>query len=230
MDKFYKYYNNYIKVNNQYIVKGIPTDGLVSHWPLYDNMNDAINSNHLGTNCGYEYVATPWGTSSLRLKDRADYNGFNNNILNWQQSDFTVAGWFYPEDYLADNYLKLLKNTTRNNYYAEIENIKNTTDLHFYKKSPDGYSSCDIENNTGTNVWFHLVFQKYWDSTQNCEIYNAYFNGKRMTNNFKPAYCNLCDSVGILFFNAIIGRASDIYYYNRNLTDQEIKKLYNQFS
>ncbi|MCF8318428.1 MAG: leucine-rich repeat domain-containing protein, partial [Haliscomenobacter sp.] len=227
-----------IKTMAQTIPSYVPTNGLVGWWPFNGNANDESGNGNHGTVNGATL------TSDRNGKANAAFNFSNNYIIipdNPSLSGFsniTISGWINTQTFPSENnllsgivtkwYGQLNCGKSSDNYGIWVNSNKTisvgTNNYQFYPTN-----TINSINKIQTS-WEHFTF--IHTSTGGGLLY---INGELISSNKlggdicaskNPIYFGCDNFSGSLnrFFN---GKLDDIAIWNRALSENEIKSLYN---
>ena len=210
----------------------VPTNGLVGYWPFNGNANDESGNGNHGTVNGATLTTDRNGMANGAY----NFNGIsnikisNNNNLNNLTSNFSISFWFSISQFYTNSSGDwasfFCKSTTTANpqYRLAYENESKKFDLMFNGKQFYFYYSKGLIINQFYNV--QIIIEN--------NVIKFYINNEQLTINSTTNYSNYSINLDLLLgqdpagLNEYhFGKLDDISIYNRALTDQEIKALYN---
>ena len=224
-----------INVMAQNIPSYVPKDGLVGFWPFNGNANDESGNGNHGTVNGATLTADRNGVanSAYSFDGIDDYIEVSDNkTLDITQS-VTISVWLYKPNF-KQRYeaimTKEINGTNTNNITYKFQLSENNELLHYTSR---GYLN---KTKFSNQQWHNFIgictidsIKLYLDGALVEKSQNQ-FNFNNLTTN------NLPINIGRLTYYEPIsvgnermyfeGKLDDIAIYNRALSDQEIKQLY----
>lgn len=218
-----------------------PTDGLIVHYPLRDNANDASGNGHHLNNKNVTFVPgavhDPTATHAY-FSGNKSYLYYNKSayhaIFNLQ--DFTISGWARVD--------------TMPNLYGNIFEIGETTFLRFFRPSvgnrrvQGGYRfglgldwithNMFVESVPFLSDWHHYVLTSRFENDMNTmtlyldgQFYDSFIEEDTpfILYEHPDSLLHIGGRPGANTLN-LRGGLLDIFYYNRVLSPQEIGQLY----
>lgn len=212
--------------NNDYI----PQEGLVAYYPFNNNTKDESKFKNIATVCGSSLT-----TDRFSIENRAYYfDGIDDYIIipddsqiNFDTLDFTISLWFYP-DSVPDWQAKILcKNGEyRQLMFQYLGATYGNKSQHICIDYQGGGLEIWSEYKYEINNWNHVLFSRHVDT-----IY-VYSNGILSNRKIVSSSQNIGGTNDIYigcregFINYFAGKIDDIVIYNRALSDDEIRTLY----
>lgn len=217
-------------------ISQIPQDGLVGYYPFNGDANDESNSGNNGTVYGASLDKDRFGNA-----DRAYFfNGIDDYILisgakYLNTNNFSYSIWVKASDLpLNRNAYNILEaGTYTNNFYGLVfsinNNYLNTTGFRVTNGNSD---STFVGSQTGQlpspGLWYNVVVTRDKDSLL------MYINTKKMIginiSGQYPYYNDTAISVYIgtrnQLFQFFHGHLDDLRIYNRSISPEEVKMLY----
>ena len=213
----------------QNIPSYVPKDGLVGWWPFNGNANDESGNGNHGTVNGATLTSDRNGKPNCAY----DFDGVSNNIIvsNEKQFDFikefTISVWIKPnQTFNGQKFIITKFKNYDDSYSLGLENNKIDARLNPKK---NGWQVFSGSTNIDKSLWINL------NMILKNNLINIYMNGKL---EFSKSFIDsLYDSQAPLVFGDFYGNnfyldrlfngsLDDIAIYNRALTDQEVKQLY----
>ena len=215
----------------QAIPSNVPKDGLVGWWPFNGNANDESGNGNHGTVNGATLTSDRNGkeNSAYSFDGFKDYMSINkSNSLNIN-SEITISVWFKLTnwDKIVNTWASLISKSTSPsicNYRISI----NTKEVSFIYKGKD-YNLKYDPSLIKLDVWNNIVVLVN-DNTKTLSIFinNSKLNNNLTINNFSDG-----EDMDLEFgrdqpgaTDYFYGSLDDIAIYNRALSKQEIKQLY----
>jgi len=205
---------------------GIPTLGLLAWWPFNGNANDMSGNSHNGTVKGATLTTDRFGKTNSAynfVKTNKDYITFDNIIGKFGTSDFTVSMWYIGT--LAYGVTKWNEESFSNLWMlgGGFWICQSTDQSTMFQISP-------LTTITKTQ-WNNLIIQRQ------SSIYRLYVNGV-LDSSYTPSTNYNITNNNPLVIGAMIapisgpvgcmdGKIDDVGIWNRSLTTQEIKNVYN---
>jgi hypothetical protein len=208
----------------QNIPSYVPKDGLVGYWPFNGNANDESGNGSHGTISG----ATLTLDRNGKTNSAYSFDGIKNFISITPSKNlslgnqFTISIWF-KRNLSSDNdrIFSFEKAGSPDGYQFRFAIDVNTIDnnkLYFIGASNNVNNSTGWTNNTGyTLKTKNTIDNSIWNNvilTRNNSLFMLFLNGSLQ---------NSSQTSQIIDFN---GKLDDIAIYNRALSDQEVKQLY----
>ena len=224
----------------QNIPSYVPKDGLVGWWPFNGNANDESGNGNHGTVNGATLTSDRFGNANKAYNfDGIDDNIIFNNSPIIKNSKFSISGW-----------IKVNGNPQQSSGALPVINLgyngyRTTNEIYFGSHQYPPINKLAINTGGARNItskgeleighWKHitLVHQEldylpssftFFIDNKKYEIDNYGSSGTPFPLNNSMAFgVQLSESDIKSFFNGII---DDIAIYNRALSDQEVKQLY----
>jgi len=208
--------------------------GLVGHWTMSQDslksptiIADKTPYGNDGTIYGATFVADRKGKANkaMSFDGSDDYIDCGNDesldltgdfsIELWIKSSSTIAGTLFNKNYISDG------------YFLTYLNFPDTGKVAFYAGSGD-VELDSVESNLNNNTWRHLVFQVD-GTTQKIYIDGTLDNSREKVSGEAEDTNFFIGSRGGTwrFFNGLI---DDVHIYNRALSVEEIKLLYESYN
>ena len=203
----------------------ISTEGIVAYYPFNGNANDESGKGHNGIVNGAALTKDRKGN----INKAYNFNGISNNIL--------AANGINGKTFSLSIWINIASADLSRHEIISFGDI--ATNQSFFLHIVDNKVSCDIANVQGmytsnscsVNGWHHCVVNSvnglvslYIDNT-----FRSSFNFSSMNisgTNFSIG--SLWDNFQTFGYSWYSGSLDDIRIYNRALTDNEIKQLYNE--
>ncbi len=218
----------------QNIPSYVPTNGLVGWWPFNGNANDESGNGNHGTVNGATLTADRSGVANSAFSFKNSYIIIPNNN-KYNINNYTISIWIKSKNInpqvtvVRNNYL----NASNEHFsismnYSINENIAFTTKYNNPNCSPGYWETISKTQNVIDDKYHNII------GTVNGNTINLYIDGllvqTKKTNYSLSSNCWGGDiqigrnwSKDPSFFD---GNLDDIAIYNRALTDQEVKQLY----
>ncbi|MBN8702646.1 MAG: T9SS type A sorting domain-containing protein [Bacteroidetes bacterium] len=218
----------------------LPTDSLKAWYPFNGNANDESGKGNHGTVNGATLTTDRFNS----LNSAYSFDGINDNIFinhsfwNNGWSNFTIAFWLLQNNQQNPNNVGStysVLNSTPHNGISFSSNWWNSNKYAMWIGNGAPASSWNVLLNatSNTNVfigtWNHIVYQKAGST------YKLYINGvldKSVTNAtsiqsyFYKLYLGCADPIAAN--NEVLdGKLDDFGFWDKELTQQEILKIYN---
>ena len=208
----------------------IPTNGLVGYWPFNGNANDESGNGNDGTVNGATLTADRNGkpNSAYSFDGKSNYISIKKNDILNIKSNISSSIWFNIKEWdkNSNSWASLISKSTSPSFCNYRISI-NTEFVSFIYGGKDYYIKYD-PSIIKWNVWNHIIV-----IMENKSL-NIYINNLRLTNNATFESFSDGENMDLEFgrdqpgatdyFN---GKLDDIAIYNRALSEQEIKQLYN---
>jgi len=204
----------------QNIPSYVPTNGLVGWWPFNGNANDESGNGNHGTVNGATLTADRNG----KVNSAYDFDGVDDNIISKRMyyKDFSVSLWTQINN--------LVQYTPFIDAYPEFWEFVSDSEgkyLDFVTWQIDGTYKDFITNYLiETKKWLHFSIVK---KDKNLKIF---VNGN-LIKDVNNIIIKTVNNGNYLFGNShsgsdqwLNGKLDDIAIYNRALSDQEVKQLY----
>ena len=219
----------------QNIPSYVPKDGLVGWWPFNGNANDESGNGNDGTVNG----ATLTVDRNGKVNSAYNFEGLNNyiDLLSLNSSkidgDFTISSWIKIKSF-SSLYPQIING--ENNYVAiHLGGTGYLNQLEMFKKLIFYYSPGP--NHTKSNNELNLNTYYYITSIRKADSISLYINGlKQNASNFNNSKLATGKHIRIGSYSVSVnsdynrgdfdGQIDDICIFNRALTEQEIKQLY----
>ncbi len=219
----------------------VPKNGLVGWWPFNGNATDESGNGNNGTVNGATLSADRDG----KVNSAYSFDGISNyirilNSNNLNPSSFTISSWINPKSYASNVndgakaiitkwYGQLNCNNYGDNYNVQISLIDNRNVLVGATSVNNQVVNSANTNLNELNKWINFIF--IHDEKNGQKIF---YNGKLVFESKQIG--SLCQTKNDLLFGAdsyinkvnrfFNGQIDDIAIYNRALSDQEVKQLY----
>ena len=215
-----------IKTMAQTIPSYVPTNGLVGWWPFNGNANDESGNGNHGTVNGATLTSDRFGNTANSYDfSSCQYIDFGMTSINFLSSNFTVSLWF--------NHV-----SPQNNGYLISKRFSDSWGNFWEMRPYDCTINQTNSNDLGVLNFNSLVGQWYnYILIRTGNKINLYVNGVledfAFTNNTLNMNNNSTIRVGAILapINGLVGcysgKLDDIAIWNRALSENEIKSLYN---
>ena len=220
-----------VNVMAQNVPNYVPTNGLVGWWPFNGNANDESGNGNHGTVNGATLTADRDGKANSAydfdgVTAFIDLNNTENLILN---NGLTFSAWVNSRDIRMASIID--KETFATEGYGYRLNIRSDSSIWAehgaYGEGKIGANTAAAENSYEVNDWVHVVGVLDLSNGRNIlYIDNKLLDIKSINlliSNFKKIQIGKSTLEQGEYFNGII---DDIAIYNRALSDQEVKQLY----
>ena len=212
----------------------IPTSGLVGWWPFNGNANDESGNGNNGTVNGANLTSDRFGNANQAY----GFDGVNDFIQTPNQtltSSVSFSGWYNMSSFNTpgnDMFFVSNQSLSTDIYSANIafgfRSYQGDYGHSTYVQSPlTGYYATN--NLPTTNVWHHIIC--VFENGSNVKMYLdtvlVYSNSSVVSNLSTANLPLLFGGTGTSSFYYYFGQLDDIGIWNRALTQQEIKDLYN---
>lgn len=228
--------------NITFEILSIPTDGLVAYYPFNGNANDESGNSHNGTISGAILSNDRKDVikSSLFFDGNDDYVFIKPAVLN-SNTSYTISIWVRPESLKqvmaiiwerAEDASDACGNASAGNWAIEMYEQKLSHDI----STVDNFNVCkwnrlSYNNQIQAKSWYHIssVYNKS-DKTFKLFINGELINSANVSSNLRTyngvaTYLGRnCTSVAQTWH----GYIDDVRIYNRALTEQEIKSLFQE--
>jgi len=202
-----------------------PTDGLVGYWPLNGDTLDYSGNGNDGVNNGA--TITSGNNGKLAYEFDGVSNGitipYNSNIT--PVSDLTLSSWVKSEDF-GEGYKVIILKTNAGRSYC-LEFYENHLDFSMSKASSTSWDLLPhLRSSTklNDNMWHHVA------STYNGIIACIYIDGVLIASQATTGnILNTESDINIAHSNRgeyANGMFQDVRIYNRALSPEEVKILY----
>ena len=224
----------------------VPTDGLVAYYPFNGNANDGSGNGYNGSVIGATLTSDRFGN----LNSAYSFNGINNKIslsksTNMLNGTFTISSWVTIENLFPTNYDVIVigqANGSSNGSqkwqvgYRAIkpkESIEQGMSLYLHDNTGSGISSgYDVNWIPKVSTWYHVTW--VFLSGNYIKVYidgNLQYTLKTSLKTWNNLKNDILTEIGVghdeskpLYWN---GKIDDLGIWNRELSLQEIKDLYN---
>ncbi len=221
-----KIYNDNMALNVTGEVTTV-TDELIAYWKLNDNANDVVGSNN-GNPVGV-INTTGYFNSAYNFDGIDDFLDMgNDDSLNFNTNDYSFSIWLKRDNSSNRHFIANKRQDATNSIQYEIE----ATDKLRHQAFVGGTDIIDIVSSSSLeqDIWYHVVFVVDRDSASNTRIY---LNGVDDTSGTPDISASTIDNSGnlsigkhgsgALYFN---GTMDDIKFYNKTLSAEQVKALY----
>ena len=212
-----------------------PTDGLISHWPLYSDVNDAYGSNDFVQNGTVTYVSTDWGGYGANMDNRSGGDSRDNmleiasfdDIIQTTSYSFWFKGNLSLTSNMSNNLMIGRSNIGGDYYYSFCAYYNSNSDFFIQQgKSGTGISNMYYAYTVYDGDWHHIVWTI--DYSTSPRTYRVYFDGTDLGTMSSSSYADEPQTHSLrLNEYACEGTYSDLLLYNRILTSNEANQLYN---
>lgn len=230
--------------NNAYLYNGLTTtdnsdyyhlkNGLVGWWKLnessgntyFDTSSSLINGTFTGSSQSSNINIGPYNFNTLNLEGSSYLNVYNTNFPV-TGTNLSYSAWFKTSNISSNNTIFGLQSSSVGNLRLPVM-INSQGNVVVY----NNLTAIDSNTYIPINSWNHVVVTATNnDPTANIRIY---INSQLITTSTTSAIFANTDRlfIGALsrsggFADYFYGQLSDIRLYNRKITDNEIKLLYN---
>jgi hypothetical protein len=195
--------------------------GAQAYWRFEDNANDSKNSNNLTLSGSPSYTTGKFGRGLALVRASSQYAYFANSST-FNSTTYSICGWFYLNS--KDIFQELFSKDSgagANGYSFYIQTDNKLKLLH------EGVAEVSGTATLATGQWYQL-----------CIVYNGtnaqfYINGS--TDGSTSALSNNIASTASQRIGGWEGAAGtldgivdDVAYFNRALTEAEVKTLFNE--
>lgn len=206
--------------------------GLVAHYPLdgkYETKDITSYENH-GTNNGATLTTGRKGEENgAYLFNPNNYNKILSSVKYNNYEDFSISSWIYPLSHDGSQFRIIFGNVVGNNIGSGLVIYSNKLCYHDYTTHFD-MNYCPTNDYIELNKW-QLVTLSYGNGNlkiyrNGIKVYENIITRTLNSNNFLIGGSYSNDYSGARFFN---GSISDVRIYNRALSTEEIKLLYDSY-
>ena len=205
----------------------VPKDGLVGWWPFNENANDESGNGNHGTVYGATLTADRNGNPNSAYSFDGNKNYIKTNLKSLNSTSISISVWFLVDDkgFLGGNHRTLVSSRTSNSNFVGIGFYKQP---YLYFDIPT--QRCSTNYNLPTDYKWHNIIVTFDGNKQIIYIDGINSANKTFLNTFNSLLSN-----NVLFgLDEILvgdnrywrGQLDDIAIYNRALSDQEVKQLY----
>lgn len=204
----------------------IPVDGLVAYFPFNGNADDESGNNNNGIVNGATLTADRHNKSNSAyfFEGRNDIEIPNSSFFN-NMNSFSVSVWVYPTE-IKHMYNAIISKVNPNrdiDLKISKGNMKYAADFAYNS----AYFSCTSKSSAEFHKWTHIVYQ--WTGEKIQLYINGTFDSSNDQSGNTPPWTGKIMAIGSMngteFFT---GKIDDVRIYNRVLSKQEIKSLFNE--
>ena len=210
-----------------WVVNANPTEGLVGHYPFNGNANDKSKHQNHATIAGATLTSDRHGEKSSAYQFGKDAS-VKINISNWKldsASSHSISLWVFYES-LSSQYNTVFTTKGCGNFAHELAFNKNESKIHMNTGVHCLSWDARIKAAQPTlGKWDHYTFV-YENHTSSLFI-NGELAGSAEYNNSHAPPAPILHLGGNSSKNYFSGKLDDVYVYNRALSQNEIKALYN---
>ncbi len=217
----------------QNIPSYVPKNGLVGWWPFNGNANDESGNGNNGTVNGATLSADRDGkaNSAYSFDGIDDFINFISNNMFMITSDITISCWAKPK--ISNSIQKQLvwfgDNQNATDPYSIA--ISSSNKIYFRRDVASGYTNIYATSNSNIVEQFIHILGRFNSTTNTMDIF---LNGIKEQSVVLNNTINYQTQKMYLNFGAVDngtgqfyqGELDDIGIYNRALSDQEVKQLY----
>ena len=206
-----------------------PSAGLVGHWPLDGNADDAVGTNN-GTMTGGAYSAqAKRGSNAAILDGNNDYITTTASAI-LDPPEFTSCAWIIRTGAGSANpWQELLGNASFQQYGWHLNFEPENTHATFYVNQPGARQSVTV-NVGSTNVWRHYC-ASYDSGTLSLYVDGALRNTATVTAPADSSYAFRIGAAGAsATTNGLQGSIDDVRIYDHALGEDEVAALYKSSS
>jgi hypothetical protein len=224
------YFNGIDSNTSSYYIR----NGLVGWWKLdepsgsiyYDVSGSGLNGTLGGSSLFVPRLIGPYNTTCINLESNTYVSLVNGNTFPVVGSNLTMSAWFKCSNISGNNTILGLNTTTGTDRLPII----------FTRQSNlvvlNGSTVITSTSNIPLNSWNHVVVSATTgDPTANIRVYlNSQLFATSTTSNTFASTDRLfigADLKTATFSDYFTGQIADVRLYNRRLTDNEVKLLYN---
>ena len=217
------------------------TQGLVAYYPFSGNANDATSNHNNGTVTGASLTADRFGNSNqaYSFNGTSDYINISTSSSLDLKESFSISAWVRPDNYQLPGIVVWHGDPAyaHDPFILYFSNNPGYNSLGVRRDANDGLMINELYAQSGvifSGIWSHIVATCNATAKQ----MNIYINGELInsssfsdmsinynTNNFFTMIGAATSTGGI--GNFFKGKLNEIRIYNRELTKDEIKQLFN---
>ena len=220
----------------QNIPSYMPKDGLVGYWPFNGNANDESGNGNNGTVNGATLTADRNGVANSAY----DFSGVNDNIEipttneKFNNQQYTISLWFKSNSNFSSVYggtdvnpAFISRCSDQSNIYDNFVIFEINGGINFNSgKSAQVAASYISDKNIFNSNWQNIIYSISNDSCRTylngIKVYSQVING---TLDFLNVPIRLGRSKN-LYWKDFEGAIDDLGYWNRSLTSEEAKSLF----
>lgn len=214
----------------------IPNFGLLAYYPFDGNANDASgNANHGIIKGTYEFV-NGVRDQGVRLVSQTGSDSLGGHILlpNFHfktMSDFSYSLWVKEEVLLGDEFYIFLKDDLWASEYAGIFRSKSLGNIEFQVSTK--YPDMPLTVNFPSSFKNHFI---HYCVVSESDTMKAFINGIMIGKKYQRAtvdgvYTAIARHwMGNITYTRFTGVIDEVRFYNRALTEVEVKALYHGLS
>jgi hypothetical protein len=219
-------------ITNAQVPSYVPTNGLVGYWPFNGNANDESGNGNNGTVNGATLTTDRFGNANSSYSFINSAILVSNKFFNNGLQDYSISLWFNIYDVNIST--QCFFNTNPHTGEALFYNHNQATNkLSHFKNSNTSLSTWNIfkanpliYNPIVNDTWYNLILVKQGNN------YMYYVNGQ-LDKTSVATIGALSQMTSVIFGNSMAppeylnGKLDDIGIWNRALSQEEIKNLYN---
>ena len=207
-----------------------PTDGLVAYYPFNGNANDESGNGHHGMVNGASLMDDRFGNENGAY----EFNGLDNYIAlddvigNIGTADYTISCWILISGMDEENTVFGKRDASSYGNFYQFGTGTGKIGYEINESSFTDYSFVEGETIFNQGEWYHIAIKREQLTTY------IYVNGVAEKIETLPMVHDINNTaiaaLGARFDNTdpigfFQGLIDEVYFYNRSLTDEEIKQL-----
>ncbi|OQA35954.1 MAG: hypothetical protein BWY53_00664 [Parcubacteria group bacterium ADurb.Bin326] len=213
--------------------------GIIGYWKLDNSLTDSSGKNNQlvaqgGISCSGDFGFLNNGCAFGEYGQYLEIKNINKTL---NPKSGTISVWAYPTGNASNSYIIQGNTPDSDRYYIQWTNgririVRGTQNPNIQNSS---VATINLLENTELNNWYHIVMS--WDESS---IY-GYINGMKMhdakIDYFSPSYSTNTkfrignqQSSSSTDNRSFPGQIDEIAFFNRKLTDNEIKQLFKEAS
>lgn len=210
----------------------IPVNGLIAYYPFEGNANDSSGNGNNGILKGNFEFVNSIKNQGIRLIAETGSDSLGGHVLlpNFyfkSMSSFSYSLWIYEDLLLGDEFYISFKDNPNDEAVAGIFRSKSLSYLDFQVGA--NFLNSPLNINFPSSFIKHYI---HYCLAFESDTMKAFINGTMIGKKYQPAIVDGAYSaiarhwVGNMTYTRFTGIIDEVRFYNRALTDVEVKALY----
>ncbi len=210
----------------------IPVNGLIAYYPFEGNANDSSGNGNNGILKGNFEFVNSIKNQGIRLIAETGSDSLGGHVLlpNFyfkSMSSFSYSLWIYEDLLLGDEFYIFIKDNPHAEDYAGIFRSKSMSYIDFQVGANS--QNLPLTVNYPSNFKNHYI---HYCLVSDNDTLKMFINGAFIKQKYQPAIVDGAYSaiarhwVGNITYTRFTGIIDEVRFYNRALTDVEVKALY----
>lgn len=211
--------------------------GLVGYWKMDEATGTAVYD-YSGNNISGSFTSGATRSSSCMFGSCFSLDGLTGriNLSNFStggESGYTVSGWFYRTGDATSNYAGIRVGRVELRIRGSAATYTNCPQLIVYTSYPNYFGTSDTVNAIPLNTWTHIAGVYDYNASAATATVKIYNNGVLTKTGTTGTVGTIASYTGgyIGYISGYFpGYIDDVRAYNRALSANELKALYDNFS